>query len=186
MSMLTGQEQQKLLRWARQVIEDAVAGRRVARVGEDELTPGLIAPHAAFVTLKKHGQLRGCIGHMDYSRPLWKNVLKAAVSSALEDPRFPPVTADELASIRLEISVLEPPRDIPDASLFDAQRHGIIVERGRHHALLLPKVAREYGWDEHKTLETVCLKAGLPADAWREPDIRLQVFEAFDFAEESE
>ncbi len=148
-----------------------------------ELTSGLCSPHAAFVTLKKHGELRGCIGKMDFGRPLWENVVHAAVLSAMEDPRFERVRPEELPELRLEISVLEPPVSLARVEDFDAQQHGIIIEKGVRHALLLPKVAQEYGWDERKTLETVCWKAGLPPDAWREPDARLQVFTAVDFAE---
>jgi AMMECR1 domain-containing protein len=79
--------------------------------------------------------------------------------------------------------VLNQPEILPHAEQFDPQRHGIIVEKGWNHALLLPKVAQEYGWDAEKTLETVCLKAGLSRDAWRELDARLQVFTSFDFGE---
>jgi AmmeMemoRadiSam system protein A len=120
---------------------------------------------------------------MEFDRPLWENVVGAAVASALEDPRFEPVRPEELPELRLEISVLEPPVTLQRVEDFDAQRHGIIIEKGLRHALLLPKVAQEYGWDAHKTLETVCWKAGLPAGAWREPDARLQVFAAYDFGE---
>jgi AmmeMemoRadiSam system protein A len=180
---LTQEEQQKLLRWARRAIESAVEASSPPRPGEAELTGGLLSPHGAFVTIKKQGELRGCIGRMDFDRPLWENVVAAAVASALEDPRFRPVEAGELAEVRLEISVLEPPRELPRPGLFDAQRHGIIIEKGFRHALLLPKVAQENGWGAEKTLETVCWKAGLPPQAWREPDARLQVFEAFDFGE---
>lgn len=172
-----------MLRWARQAIENAVRGEGQLEISDEDLTPGLCEPHAAFVTLKKHGELRGCIGKMDFERPSWLNVVEAAVASALEDPRFPPVQHDELPEIRLEISVLEPPVELPDPAQFDPLQHGIIVEKGMRHALLLPKVAQEYGWDARKTLETVCWKAGLPADAWRAPDARLKVFTAFDFGE---
>jgi AmmeMemoRadiSam system protein A len=154
-------------------------------IPEAELTTGLLSLHAAFVTLTKGGELRGCIGRMDYARPLWRNLLDAARAAAVEDPRFPPVATDELPALRLEISVLESPRVLADVTQFDPQRQGIIVEHGWRSALLLPQVAREHGWDAAKTLETVCWKAGLPADAWREPDARLQVFEAFVFGEEA-
>jgi AmmeMemoRadiSam system protein A len=182
---VTGEEQQKLLRWARRAIEQAVRGEPLTPVAAAELSAGLREPHAAFVTLTKGGELRGCIGKMDFARPLWENVVAAAVASALEDPRFEPVRPEELPELRLEISVLEPPVAIASAEQFDAQRHGIIIEKGYRHALLLPKVAQQYGWDERKTLEALCWKAGLPADAWREPDARLQVFTAVDFGEPS-
>jgi AmmeMemoRadiSam system protein A len=176
-------EQSKLLQWARRSIEQAVRGEKLTPVPPADLTPELCAPHAAFVTLKKRGDLRGCIGRMDFTRPLWENVVSAAVSSALEDPRFEAVQPDELPELRLEISVLEPPLELKRVEDYDAQRHGIIIEKGYRHALLLPKVAQEHGWDEGKMLEALCLKAGLPADAWREPDARLQVFTAVDFTE---
>jgi len=181
--VLTHEDQQKLLRWARLAIERAVEGGSEMEVARAELSEGLLAPHGAFVTIKKQGDLRGCIGKMDFEHPVWENVLTAAVASALEDPRFSPLQPDELAEVRLEISVLEPPHQLARHELFDAQRHGVIVEKGMHHALLLPKVAQEYGWGAEKTLETVCVKAGLAPTAWRDADARLQVFEAFDFGE---
>jgi AmmeMemoRadiSam system protein A len=120
---------------------------------------------------------------MDYERPVWANAVDAAVASALEDPRFPPVGSPELGEITIEISILNPPEELPEPGMFDVLRHGIIVEKGWRHALLLPKVAQEQGWDATKTLEMVCEKAGLPMDAWRDPAARLQVFTAFDFGE---
>ena len=180
---LTFEDQQKLLRWARLTAEAAVRGTAPIEIPDGELTDGLRAPHGAFVTLKKHGELRGCIGRMEFERPLWENVMAAAVSSSVEDPRFPPVQPEELPEVRLEISVLNPPEVLAEVAQFDPQRHGIIVEKGWNHALLLPKVAQEYGWGAEKGLETVCLKAGLPAEAWRDADARLQVFTAFDFGE---
>jgi AmmeMemoRadiSam system protein A len=177
------QEQEKLLQWVRATIEAAVRGEPLTEIPDAELSEHLRAPHGVFVTLKKRGELRGCIGKMDFERSLWSNALTAAVASALEDPRFPPVTAPELGEISIEISILNPPEDIPRPEMFDVARHGIIVQKGWRHALLLPKVAPEQGWDATKTLEMVCWKAGLPADAWRDPSARLQVFTAFDFGE---
>ena len=177
-------EQQKLLRWVRATIEAAVRGKSPMEIPEAEWTDQMRAPHGVFVTLKKRGELRGCIGKMDFERPLWANALEAAVASALDDPRFPPVEPHELSAISIEISILNPPEDLPQPELFDPLRQGIIVQKGWRHALLLPKVAQEQGWDAAKTLETVCWKAGLPTDAWRNPAARLQVFTAFDFGEE--
>jgi AmmeMemoRadiSam system protein A len=177
-------EQGKLLQWVRATIEAAVRGERQSEIPESELTDGLRAAHGVFVTLKKRGELRGCIGKMDFERPLWANAVDAAVASALEDTRFQPVTPEELGEIGMEISILNPPEELPEPGMFDVLRHGIIVEKGWRHALLLPKVAEEQGWDATKTLEMVCEKAGLPMDAWRDPAARLQVFTAFDFGEE--
>jgi AmmeMemoRadiSam system protein A len=177
-------EQLELLRWVRMTIENAVRGESRWKLPEAEITEQLRAPHGVFVTLKKQGELRGCIGKMDFERPLVTNALDAAVASALEDPRFSPVEPQELGEITIEISILNPPEDLPRPEMFDVTQHGIIVEKGWQHALLLPKVAQEQGWDATKTLETVCWKAGLPTDAWRDPAARLQVFTAFDFGEE--
>jgi AmmeMemoRadiSam system protein A len=175
--------QRQLLAWARAAIAAELGLGPPVVVREEDLSEDLRAPHGAFVTLKKGRDLRGCIGRLDFEVPLWKNVLRSAVSSAFEDPRFEPLSPRELPEVRIEISVLEPPVLLPDPADFDPQVHGIIVERGGRRALLLPKVAQEYGWDARQTLETVCWKAGLPPDAWRDPAARLMVFTAFDFAE---
>jgi AmmeMemoRadiSam system protein A len=177
-------EQEKLLRWVRATIEAAVRGERPEEIPEVEVSEGLRALRGVFVTLKKQGGLRGCIGKMDFERPLWTNAMDAAVASALEDSRFSPVTPAELDEIAIEISILEQPEELPEPGGFDVRRHGIIVQKGWRHALLLPKVAQEQDWDAAKTLEMVCEKAGLPMDAWRDPAARLQVFTAFDFSEE--
>jgi AmmeMemoRadiSam system protein A len=181
--LINRHEQEKLLQWVRATMEAAVRGEPLMEISDAELSERLRAPHGVFVTLKKGGELRGCIGKMDFERPLWSNALAAAIASALEDPRFPPVKSSELGDISVEISILNPPEDLPRPEMFDVTRHGIIVEKGWRRALLLPKVATEQGWDATKTLEMVCWKAGLPADAWRDPSARLQVFTAFDFGE---
>ena len=183
-SPISRDEQNKLLRWVRAAAEAAVRGESPVEIPETELTERLRAPHGVFVTLKKQGELRGCIGKMDFERPLWMNALDAAVASALEDPRFSSVEPQELGEIVMEISILNPPEDIARPEMFDVTRHGIIVEKGWRHALFLPKVAQEQGWDAAMTLEKVCEKAGLPTDAWRDPAARLQVFTAFEFGEE--
>jgi AmmeMemoRadiSam system protein A len=180
---ISREEQGKLLQWARATIEAAVCEQRQAEIPECELTEGLRAWHGVFVTLKKQGELRGCIGKMDFDRPLWTNAVDAAVASALEDPRFKRVTPEELGEIAIEISIVNLPEELPNPGMFDVLRQGIIVQKGWRHALLLPKVAQELGWDATKTLEMVCEKAGLPIDAWRDPAARLQVFTAFDFGE---
>ena len=176
-------EQKKLLGWVRAAAEAAVRGTPPMEIPETELTERLRARHGVFVTLKKQGELRGCIGRMDFDRPLWANALDAAVASALEDPRFPRVEPQELGEITMEVSILNLPEEIARPEMFDVTRHGIIVEKGWRHALFLPKVAPEQGWDATKTLEMVCWKAGLPTDAWRDAATRLQVFTAFDFGE---
>jgi AmmeMemoRadiSam system protein A len=181
----TDEERRLMLRWAHEAVRAAVTGAPAPRVDESTLSDSLRARLGVFVTLTKRGDLRGCIGKMDYNRPLWENLLDAAVATALEDPRFNPVQPNELGDLKFEISVVTPPEDLPRVDLFEPRRHGIVIERGLRHGLLLPKVARDYGWDARKTLEMVCWKAGLPPDAWRAPDARLQVFEAVEIGDET-
>jgi AmmeMemoRadiSam system protein A len=184
--LISREEREKLLRWVRATIEAAVRGEGQREILESELSAELRSARGVFVTLKKQGELRGCIGKMDFERPLWANAVDAAAASALEDPRFQPVTPEELGDLTIEISILEPPEELLELDKFDVLRHGIIVEKGWRHALLLPKVAQEQGWDATTTLGMVCEKAGLPTDAWRDPAARLQVFTAFDFGEEDD
>jgi AmmeMemoRadiSam system protein A len=171
-------DRQRLLDLARATVE--ATARRTSRptLTQEELTPGLLAPAAAFVTLRRDGDLRGCIGLMRYDTSLWVNVREAAVAAARDDPRFMPVSSEELEGLEVEVSVLEPPRRIDDAGEFVAGQHGIVVERGDCRALLLPQVAPEMGWGETEMLEAVCRKAGLRPDAWRDRATRLYVFES--------
>jgi AmmeMemoRadiSam system protein A len=167
-----------LLRLARQAVEAAVAGRPCPRPEPGSLPPAILAPAAAFVTLHEHGELRGCMGQLDWDRPMWANVVAAGTIVPREDPRFMPVSVSELPAIRLEISVLGRPVELPGPADFDVRAHGIIVERSGRRALLLPQVAEETGWDAQTTLDAVCRKAGLPGDAWRHGDTRLLAFRA--------
>jgi hypothetical protein len=136
-----------------------------------------VAGHGAFVTLHRHGDLRGCIGHLVARGPLADLVRDMAVAASQEDPRFPPVGPDELVDLDVEISVLSVPAPAtPDAVV--PGRHGVIVKRGARQGVLLPQVAVEYGWDRETFLDHTCRKAGLPPHAWREPGTELLVFEA--------
>ncbi len=139
----------------------------------------------SFVTWKRAGQLRGCIGSVEPVRPLWADVQANAVHALLDDPRFPPATAGELAGLDLEISVLSP--FVPVADPLHAVTigvHGLLVERGRRRGILLPQVPVEWGWDLPTFLGHACRKAGLPADAWKDGDTVLSTFEADVFGEE--
>lgn len=131
----------------------------------------------AFVSLHLRGELRGCIGHLVSSRPLGEVVRDMAVAAARDDPRFPPLRAEELEGLDVEVSVLTTP--VPArAEDVEPGRHGLIVRRGGYQGVLLPQVATEQGWDRDTFLAMTCRKAGLPALAWREPRTELLVFEA--------
>jgi AmmeMemoRadiSam system protein A len=135
------------------------------------------------VTLKIDGKLRGCIGHITASQPLLETVRKVAWESAFEDPRFPPLTPQELPRVRIEISVLSPFQRIMDVDCIEVGVHGILVRRGGRSGLLLPQVATEEGWNREEFLDRTCRKAGLPLDAWRSPETIIEIFSATVFGE---
>lgn len=136
---------------------------------------------AAFVTLMEHGALRGCMGWMDATTPIVDSVAIASSMAASRDPRFEPVGSAELPWITLDVSVLGPLTALAWPERFRAGIDGIVVERGARHGLLLPEVATHHGLDRVGMLVAVCEKAGLPRDAWRQPDTSLQVFRTVRF-----
>jgi AmmeMemoRadiSam system protein A len=123
----------------------------------------------AFVTLKRDGALRGCIGTLECRAPLADEIARVAICAAREDPRFEPVTASELDGLLIELSILGPLERIDphDAAAIVIGRHGLVVEQGWRRGLLLPQVAEERGWDRDVFLAQTCHKAGLALDAWR-------------------
>jgi AmmeMemoRadiSam system protein A len=141
------------------------------------LTPVMKTNTATFVTLKIRGQLRGCIGSLAPVAPLYESVHDNAINAALRDPRFMPVRPDELKRIEVDVSILSPIRDIPSIKEFKIGQHGIIMEKGRYRAVYLPEVATEQGWTVDETLSSLSMKAGLPADAWRQ-GATFKVFES--------
>lgn len=166
--MFTEAQQRSLVEIARAAVTEAITGQPSAAPVPDGLdqVPGA---SGAFVTLKRDGQLRGCIGTLECRRPLSEEIARVAVSAAREDPRFDPLRAAELDDLDVEVSVLGPleeidPRD-PDA--IEIGRHGLVVEHGRRRGLLLPQVASEWGWDREAFLSHTCAKAGLEPDCWR-------------------
>lgn len=147
-------------------------------IGDD---PRLAQPAAVFVTLTREGELRGCMGRLVADLPVAEAVISSATSAALFDPRFAPVSADELPALRLDVSVLGPAVPLTDPAAFRPGVEGIVVERDGRGALLLPEVATEFGWGATEMLEAVCRKAGLARDAWRDPWTRLLVFRTLRF-----
>lgn len=132
----------------------------------------------AFVTLKKDGQLRGCIGYIEANRPLYRTIEEIAVVSAFNDPRFSPLRRDELERLTLEISVLTPLAIINDINEIEVGVHGIYIVRGYRSGLLLPQVAIEYKWDRLTFLEETCYKAGVSSNAWKKKDTKIYLFSA--------
>ena len=138
----------------------------------------------AFVTITKHGALRGCIGNIIGQKPLYETVRDMAVAAASLDPRFTPLSVAELKDINIEISVLSQPRRVKDASEIQLGKHGVIVSQNGHQGVFLPQVANETGWSKEEFLSQLCSqKAGLPSDAWKDPNTALYVFSANVFSE---
>lgn len=135
----------------------------------------------AFVTLKRQGRLRGCIGNVVGNGPLVATIERMAGAAAFEDPRFPPLAAEELADLDIEVSVLGPITPCPDPELIEIGRHGLYIRKSLHSGLLLPQVATEWGWDRETFLDQTCVKAGLPKGSWRKPKVEIWWFEAVIF-----
>ncbi len=168
--------------FARQVIESAVRGTGTTLVP----TPALDAPSFAgvFVTLKKSGRLRGCIGTLDDSLAPADAIRDAAEGAALRDARFSPVAADELRAISVEVSILANPRPMGSLDNLQLGTHGIIVQKGAQRGIFLPQVAVEHHFDKPTFLSRCCSeKAGLPPDAWRNPDTEVLIFTADVYSE---
>ena len=177
---LTTETRTWLLDFARQTIAHAVAG------GQE---PGTDVPQQAselggcFVSLhKRDGALRGCIGTFAETQPLWQAVREMAVAAATRDPRFSAVTAEELEDCLIEISALTPCQPATAESV-EVGRHGVCVARGFNRGVLLPQVASDYGWDRETFLDQTCMKARLPADAWRDGSVEIETFTAEVFSE---
>lgn len=174
--MLTCEEKRELLRLARISINSALAGKPPG--GKPSVLPGLLRRSGLFVTLRIDRQLRGCIGYIESSRPLFELVHEVAPKAALEDPRFPPLTCEELAAVNVELSVLSPLRRIYSTTEIHIGEHGLLLELGVHRGLLLPQVATQFAWDTEAFLNATARKAGLYPGAWRDPDAKLYIFSA--------
>ena len=165
--MLSDSEKADLLKRARHA-----AGRALGLPeGNRELPPPegrLVEPGAAFVTWKKDGRLRGCIGSVEPWRSLVEDVEKNAVAALLHDPRFAPAQPRDLPKLYINVSVMTALEEVTDpVTQIEIGVHGVVAQKGQRSGLLLPQVAPEWGWDVPTLLAQVCLKAGLPEDAWK-------------------
>lgn len=181
--LLTAQDRAFLRDLARLTVDAAVRGRpspdprSMAAVAGTPLAGALGEVRGAFVTLHLDGGLRGCIGFIENDKPLALSVLDAARGAAVGDPRFEPVTPDELPFLDLEISALTPLEEVPGHETIEVGRHGILLECRGRQAVFLPQVAPEQGWDLETTLDQLARKAGLEPGSWRD-GARFRVFEA--------
>jgi AmmeMemoRadiSam system protein A len=171
MSSFSEQEKSTLLQLAREAIASTLEHRHAA-IRADTLPQRLRAKQSCFVTLTLNGTLRGCIGHLLPIQPLWQDVAENAHAAAFDDPRFHPLTSEEFADLKIEISVLALPQPLQFSStkklcdILRKRKPGVIIKKGRNRATFLPQV-----WDEvpiaEEFLSHLCAKAGLSVDEWQ-------------------
>lgn len=166
-----------------QVARDAVT----AKVRRKEYTPpeheNLDFTQGAFVTLTIESELRGCIGQIRGREPIATTIAEMAVQAAFEDPRFEPVTREELDSLAFEISILSPLKRVRDINEIEVGTHGLLIKLDWHSGLLLPQVASEHGWSRIEFLEQTCLKAGLPKTGYKDKYAEIYSFTAVVFGQ---
>jgi AmmeMemoRadiSam system protein B/AmmeMemoRadiSam system protein A len=180
---IVDKETQKfLLKLSRETLKRHVRGEPLPEVNEKDVPKDALLKYGVFVTLKKHGDLRGCIGSIIGVEPLFKGVINNTINAASHDPRFTPVSAQEEPELEIEISILTPPKDVRSYEDIRLGRDGIILEKDGRRALFLPQVAPEQGWDLETTLSHLAMKAWLPANAWKQ-GARFQTFQAHVFHE---
>ncbi len=180
-----------LVKLARRTIETYLFEGTVIPV--PEVSRKLKEKTGVFVTLETYPEknLRGCIGHIEPSYPLVDGTIEMAISAAVKDPRFPPVTQGEMEKIIVEVTILTPPvlikikspKEYPDK--IEIGRDGLIVEKGFYRGLLLPQVPVESGWSKEDFLSHTCIKAGLMADCWFDEDTKIYKFSGLVFTEET-
>ncbi len=181
-SLLNESQRKRLLQIARESITSYVRDGKRKDFAESD--PALNKPLGAFVTLHERGELRGCIGNMVGQGPLYKTVADMAIEAATGDPRFSPLSPDEINKIDIEISVLSPLKKVNNADEINIPGDGVIIRQGFRSGVYLPQVALETGWDKQEFLTSLCAhKAGLPPDAWKDPATDIYKFTAEVFGE---
>lgn len=176
---LTSSDKRALLKYARETLEFYFKDRLVPL--PRNINNFLKIKRGAFVTLRKYGELRGCIGHMSEDTPLCTVVGTMALQAAFNDKRFNPLSINELSQVGIEISVLTPFTRINNANEIELGRDGVIVKQGIRQAVFLPQVATEMGWSKEVFLDQLCLKAGLNKGGWKNAE--LYTFQADVFSE---
>jgi AmmeMemoRadiSam system protein A len=180
MSSVGNLEKKLLLEVARNAVTAAVERREIS--SEPPQGADLKGFGGVFVTLRRRGRLRGCIGQTVSGEALVEAVAHCAKAAALEDPRFDPIGPHDLAEVEIELSVLSRFEEIAPERI-EAGKHGLMVSQGWRRGVLLPQVAVEFRWTAERLLEETCVKAGFERDAWKDPEMRIQAFTAEVFSE---
>lgn len=180
MAALSPDERRRILGFVRGVISAACAGG-----GEPETPdiPCLAEKGACFVTLRENGEMRGCIGSLEPFESLADNLRRNAENAAFSDPAFPPLEADELAFVAIEVSILASPRRLASPEAADLEHDGLLLVAGNRRAVFLPQVAKEQRWSLAEAWENLARKAGLAPDSWRENSTELYAFAVASFGE---
>jgi AmmeMemoRadiSam system protein A len=179
---LDDKDKKDLLLIARKTVVEYVKNHITPEINAKNLSAAIKTNCGAFVTLRKHGDLRGCIGRFDSNEPLYKVVQDMAVASSTQDYRFKPVGPDEIKELEIEISVLTPMRRIDSIDEIELGRHGIYIKKGFRSGTFLPQVADETGWTKEEFLGHCAQdKAGIGWDGWK--DAELYIYEALVFSE---
>ena len=172
--MLSKTEATTLLEIARDAVIHQVRNNDYSPTPREE--KALNQHSGCFVTITQEGRLRGCIGNFQSQQPLFQEVANMAVAAASQDPRFQPMSPDELNNFNLEITILSPLEKIDDTNLIEVGTHGIYIIKGFNRGVLLPQVATEYGWDREAFLQQTCVKAGLPENSWQLTGTEIYIF----------
>jgi uncharacterized protein len=177
-------ESEQITSLARQSIAHYLEFHEYLKVPGD-LPEDLYLPLGCFVTYKSKNnhELKGCIGLIQAETPLIENLIQFSVHAAINDPRFPSITLEDLPELSIEVSVMGPICDLGNIEDIEVGRHGLIVNRGSNQGLLLPQVATEYNMNRETFLEHTCMKAGLPKDSYLEAETKLFYFTADIFSE---
>ncbi len=179
---LTKEEKKILLQAARQSIQSIFSGAPLP-ITDYKKHPIFKLKAGAFVTLTKHGTLRGCIGYIVSNETLFKTVCDAAIQASQSDPRFSPVSEHELKDIEIEISILSPPFPMKNYDEIELGKHGLILEEKGRRGLLLPQVPIEHHLTKEQYLDAICQKTGFPAGYWRDKKLNMTLFTADVFSE---
>jgi uncharacterized protein len=180
MPSLSEADRQSLLELARRAIAEAISREKPAGCISHS---GVFAEkRGVFVTLHARGRLRGCIGVIEAFEPLGESIARCAGSAAFRDPRFPPVSAEELPELQIELSLLSPPEPILPENI-EIGKHGLLISQAAKRGLLLPQVAVQHKLSREQFLEETCRKAGLAAHAWLEPETQILGFTSEVFSE---
>lgn len=178
-----------LIETARRAIAEKLSVKEEGLDKATDAPPHLQRPMGAFVTLTKNGSLRGCIGHLVAKEPLIEGIRQNSINAAFKDPRFPPLSKDEFDRIKIEVSVLTEPLPLEHSGGRDLLEKlqpkvdGVIIRRGGRQATFLPQVWEQLP-DKEKFLSHLCLKAGLPADAWMSGDLEVSTYRVQAFEED--